>query len=219
MKFGDTLKLYRFMPTTKKPMYAALILMCCVFTVGTNIPLDNGMAVGAFWALYPIIFFLLQIHTVLVSGVVQSSERSYRAITKNLAILIGLYNAAAFVIFGVLRTFVAYGMETEAGVPAYLAAYCLFQVFLVVYLPFFYKKPVVGYGIILVMMFFMVGNKHEELLTILGITSALSVGKMLGITAVVSAVSPFLYYGLSVLLYRWPYSDYIVKRLMREKSA
>ena len=141
MKFGDTLKLYRFMPTSKKSMYAALILLCCVCTVVTNIPLDNGMAVGAFWALYPIIFFLLQIHTVLVSGVVQSSERSYRAITKNLAILIGLYNAVAFVIFGVLRTLLAYGMETEAGVPAYLAAYCLFQVFQLV-CPVFIRKTI-----------------------------------------------------------------------------
>ena len=219
MKFGDTLKLYRFMPSSKKGYIMLLILMCLVCTVGTNIPLDNGMAVGAFWALYPIIFFLLQIHTVLVSGVVQSSEPAYRAITKNLAILIGLYNAAAFVIFGVLRTLLAYGMETEAGVPAYLAAYCLFQVFLVVYLPFFYKKPVVGYGLLLVMMFFMMSNNLAELLHVLGITSGLSVGKMLGIMAVVSVVSPFLYYGLSVLLYRWPYSDYIVKRLMRQKSA
>ncbi len=219
MKLGDTLKLYRFMPSSKKSMYAALILMCCVCMVGTNIPFDNGMTVGAFWALYPIIFFLQQIHTVLVSGVVQSSERSYRAITKNLAILIGLYNAAAFVIFGVLRTFVAYGMETEAGVPDYLAAYCFFQLFFLVYLPFLYKKPVVGYGLLLVMMFFMMSNNLAELLHVLGITSGLSVGKMLGIMAVVSVVSPFLYYGLSVLLYRWPYSDYIVKRLMREKSA
>lgn len=219
MRLRDTLKLYRFMPITKKPMYPALILMCCVFTVGTNIPLDNGMAVGAFWALYPITFFLLQIHTVLVSGVVQSSEPSYRAITKNLAILIGLYNAAAFVIFGVLRTLLAYGMETEAGVPAYLTAYCLFQLFLAAYLPFFYKKPVVGYGLLLVMMFFMMSNNLAELLHALGIASGLSVGKMLGITAVVNAVSPFLYYGLSALLYKYPYSDYIVKRLMRQKSA
>ena len=127
MKFGDTLKLYRFMPSTKKPMYVALILLCGAFTVGTNIPLNYNMAVGAFWALYPIVFFLLQIHTVLISGVVQSSGPSYRAITKNLAILIGIYNVAAFVIFGVLRSLLAYEMDTEAGVPAYLAAYCLFQ--------------------------------------------------------------------------------------------
>lgn len=219
MRLRDTLKLYRFMPSGKKTMYVALILMCCVFMVGTNIPLDHGMAVGAFWALYPIIFFLLQIHAVLVSGIVQSSERSYRAIAKNLATLLGLYNAVAFVIFGVLRTLLANWMETVAGVPAYLAAYCLFQIFLAVYLPFFYKKPVVGYVLLLIMLFFMTGNKHEELLTMLGITSALSVGTMLGIMAVVSAVSPLLYYGLSVLMYKYPYSDYIVKRLMRQKSA
>ncbi|MBP3206400.1 MAG: hypothetical protein J6M66_13380, partial [Lachnospiraceae bacterium] len=179
----------------------------------------NGMEIGAFWALYPIFFLLLQIHGVLISGIVQSSEKSYRAITRNLAILFVLYNAGAFVIFGVLRTVWAYRLEAETGVPEYLTAYCIFQLVLAIYVSVYYKKPIIGWGLLAFMMFLMISGNNASLWDTLGFTSGLSVGAMVGITGIVSVLSPVLFYGLSVAMYKWPYSDYIVSRLMRLKGA
>ena len=218
MKLRDTLKLYRFM-LTSKAAYIMLLVICVACVTFTNLPMFNGMEVGAFWALYPIFFLLLQIHGVLVSGIVQSSEKSYRAITRNLAILFVLYNAGAFVIFGVLRTVWAYRLEAETGVPEYLTAYCIFQLVLAIYVPVYYKKPIIGLGLLAFMMFLMIGGNNASLWDTLGFTSGLSVGAMVGITGIVSVLSPVLFYGLSVAMYKWPYSDYIVSRLMRQKGA
>ena len=218
MKLRDTIKLYEFAP---KPKWnkIALVFFSLVALVYL-IPMGSGQVVllGAFWVTYPMMYMLLMITQVIVAGYIQSSEKVHRGILRNMAVLMEIYNLVSFVLFVVLRTWLAFRMQQEEQVVPFLAAYCFYMMLYAVYVVFMYKKPVVGY-ILLVLLCGSISFGYQSFYAMLNQMTGSSIYGMIAVTAVVCVLTPVLYYGLSLAMDKYPYSELMLNRIMRQKGA
>ena len=216
MKIKDTIKLLKYNPTPQMNIVVVIIFGVCAFI--TAIPAVNNI-VGAFWANYMPMYLIGQIYLVGISGVVQSSDKYRKTFTKNLAILLALANLLEYILFVVIRTIVAYKMGMGKGVNSFLIAYMLFQILYVIYGALIYKKTKLGIAIMIpIFMLIIFANNNDTLSFADKIGSMASVGVFLGLTAVVSALTPVMFYVLNRLMYKVPIADGITKRIERQET-
>ena len=188
MKIKDTIKLLKYNPTPQMNIVVVIVFGVCAII--TAIPAVNNI-VGAFWANYMPMYLIGQIYLVGISGVVQSSDKYRKTFTKNLAILLALANLLEY----------------------------MFQILYVIYGALIYKKTKLGIAIMIpIFMLIIFANNNDTLSFADKIGSMASVGVFLGLTAVVSALTPVMFYGLNMLMYKVPIADGITKRIERQET-
>ena len=217
MKLKDTIKLLKYVPTPELNIVTAIIFGICILV--TALPLPNFM-IGAFWANYIPMYFIGQITMVAYAGVIQSSEKYRKIVTKNIAILLAIVNLFEFGLFVVIRTYIAYIIHTEKYVNGYLISFMIFQILYVIYGATIYKKVKLGL-MMLVLAFLLVifsVNDNGPMAFFNKIGAMADIKVFVIIAGVVCMLTPLLYYGLSLLLYKLPYYDIKINRTIDRSS-
>ena len=214
MKLKDTFKLFKYIQNPE--LNLVVMIMFGISALITAIP-TPGNAFGAYWANYMFMYFIGQLSVVTISGVVQSSEKFKKLVTKNFAKLLAIGNLINYVIFVVLRTLIAYKIHTEKYVNGFLIIYMFFQILYVIYAAVINKYMKLGISIMILMLIFVIYSTFDhglmEYVEKLGPVADIKV--LVVLATVVSVLTPFLFYGLSLLLYKKPYNDKMLKRMER----
>lgn len=216
MKLKDTIKLLKYTQTPELHIVTAIMFGLCALV--TAIPTHNNLDIGGFWANYMPTYFIGQMSMVTFAGVVQSSEKFKKTVTRNLAILLAIFNIVNFGIFVVLRTFLAYKMHLEKNVNGFLISYMAFQILYVLYGTIIYKNLKLGLLFMVPIFMFIIFSTmdHGPLKYFIKLGAMADIKVFIALTAAVSLLTPLLYYGLSLLLYKMPYYEKIVERMERK---
>ena len=214
MSIKDTLKLIKYSKSADLEIVACVIFLA--MAIITSIPIGNNNYMGAFWANYLSGFVVGQIYSSAFSEMFQSSEKYRNIIIKNSTIIIGIGNAFSFIIFGLIRTTVAYMIGNTENISTYMLFYCIFQVLYIVFFSLVYKK--MALGVIMAIPFYLaiVSTGNNWVMSRLnGLSLMHNTTLSLIIAAVTCVVTPLIYYGITRLLYKTPFSDFYVRRIER----
>ncbi len=215
MKLKDTIKLLKYTQSPQLNIVVVIIFGFCAII--TSIPAIENV-LGAFWANYMPMYFVGQISVVTFAGVVQSSEKFKKLVTKNLAILLGIANAFNYLLFVVVRSLLAYKIGMEAGICQFLVSYMLFQILYVIYGTVIYKNIKLGILFMVPIFLIIVFSSFTSLKFIKDLAGLAGPKFFILLAAVVSVLTPILYYGLTCALYKLPYSEGMVKRAQRQEA-
>lgn len=209
MKIKDTLKMLKYGRSPILTMVSYFVIFGCALV--TSIPFKTNNFLGAFWANYGIMILIGQYNSIALSGIVQSSEKYKKMMTRNVAIIIGAINLIGYIIFILIRTTVAFKMGTEQYVGAYIFASMFYQLAAVVVYSVTFKKLKLGIALAVPMfIMILVYGLPGKIFSYSGNLIPLII--VAGITCF---ITPLVFYAISMLLYKVPFNESYMKRLER----
>ena len=203
MKIRDSLKLLKYTQNYVFNIIAIFLFFGTGLITSFPVPFRSHQLLGGFWANYLSGYIVAQITAVTFSGVIQSSEGYKKMMTKNMAIIILICNMIGFVFFCILRTALAYALGVEENLDLYLISFMIFQVLEILCVAVLYKIMALGIFCSIPLFASILFstwdgfNKIEVLCTNPKILVAMAF--------VTCLLTPLMYYGVSMALYKKPY--------------
>ena len=227
MKLKDTIKLFKF--TYNK---SALIILMIFFLLQNvmYIFMPLGTLMQGFMVSLSSTYFVNFVYQVFVSGMIRTSEKVEKSITKNFTIILFISNVGGFILFIIPRFFfmLANGVYNENAIIIFLLNYIAFNILAYVSLAVIYKRMAFGTTILGVaalaffaeMPFFVHSTTQNAIRIIQGKTAethfevllnAPIIGLLVAAFAI-SIISPFIFYLISILMKNVPVSKYLEDR-------
>ena len=203
MKIKDTLKMLKYSQNYILNILAIGLFLITGLLTSFPVPLRSHSVLGAFWANYLSGYLVAQITAVTFSGVIQSSESFKKMMTKNMSVIILICNMISFVCFCVLRTVLAYALGVEENLDLYLISFMIFQVLEILCVAVLYKIMVLGIFCAIPLFATILFSTWDGFGKIGVLCSDPKI--LVAMTFVTCLLTPLMYYGVSMVLYKKPY--------------
>lgn len=203
MKIRDSLKLLKYTQNYVFNIIAIFLFLGTGFITSFPVPLRSHSILGAFWANYLSGYLVAQITAVTFSGVIQSSESFKKVMTKNMSIIILICNMISFVFFCLLRTVLAYALGVEGNLDLYLISFIIFQVLEILCVAVLYKILVLGIFCAIPLFATVLFSTWDGFGKIGVLCTDPKI--LVAMAFVTCLLTPLMYYGVSMALYKKPY--------------
>ncbi|MCR5226229.1 MAG: hypothetical protein K6E27_03335 [Eubacterium sp.] len=203
MKIKDSLKMLKYTQNYVFNIIAIFLFLGTGLITSFPVPLRSHSVLGAFWANYLSGYLVAQITAVTFSGVIQSSESFKKMMTKNMSIIILICNMISFVFFCTLRTVLAYMLGVEENLDLYLISFMIFQVLEILCVAVLYKIMVLGIFCAIPLFSIVLFSTWDGFDKIGLLCSDPKI--LVAMAFVTCLLTPLMYYGVSMALYKKPY--------------
>ena len=226
MKFKDTLKLFKY-AYQYKLMF--LILMIFAFNCIMYIFTPMGVILQGLMVSVAGTYLVNYTYQTMVSGMIQGSEKVQKKILKHFTVILLVSNTALFFIFIVTKfVFIRFtSSDPKNTIAVFLLNYMTFNILTYIAVAIIFKKQLLGciiLGIEVLMVFaqfpYMISESRENWVKVF--TEGLNTNTFfggdygsLGLLAMAFAVcliSPFIFYAVSKLMEKVPFSKAYIDR-------